>query len=620
MRQAKVFADQVVYAHRGNTHGRPLSLRPPPLHPLAMALVLTTRQAEDANRELARLSRTVNQGYLLMPVAQLSSGSSGRTPRIHLNKQCEWQSRPTERIAVPGSRSGPSGQRRPKPPADGDAAALAAGSSRGSSLPPGVPSITQQRSKRAKVSAAPRASFGGGGGASQDATKALRMCSRIVKELLQHPHAWPFAKPVDVNQVPGYYDVIKWPADLGTIKRKLDTNMYEDVEAFEDEVKRVWSNCYTFNKPETDVYRIAQTLEAIFNKKMGEVPRDGEIDGDASEQVKKMQKQMLAMQKQMLAMQKQSMQQQQMQYAAPPPPARRQSTGGGARRSSLGTGGARQSGGGSAAQQNALAMLQQEAAQARDEDREMTFEEKASLGAGINKLNSNNLAKVVELIKSSMPSLGAGSDEIEVDINALDNVTLWKLFNFVESCRAVKKKPPKKKVETAQSRTLAIQQEMANAQQEMLQVEAGLHSLDQGPQGIAFSQDDDDDDEVSDSGDEDDAGLPPPVSNGGAGSSAMWADFQNSKKQREREQQLQAERERRQQQEAQLEGERARARAQEQAGAVAREREAQRAAERAQREGEAPVLDLLGQSNMMSDFTGGGDSGLEFELDEYGGA
>jgi len=586
-----------------------------------MALILTTRQAEDANRELARLSRTVNQGYLLMPVAQLSSGSSGRTPRIHLNKQCEWQQRTTERIAVPGSRSGPSGQRRPKPRDDSDAAALAAGSSRGSSLPPGVNSITQGRSKRAKITAAPRASFGAAGAAaaSQDATKALRMCGRIVKELLAHQHAWPFAKPVDINAVPGYYEVITDPADLGTIKRKLDTNSFETVEQFEEEVKRVWSNCYTFNKPENDVYRIAQSLEAIFNKKMAEVPKDGEFDGDASDQVKKMQKQMLAMQKQMLAMQKQNMQQQQVQYAAPPPPARRQSTGGSARRGSIGGGGARQSGGGSAAQQNALAMLQQEAAQARDEDREMTFEEKASLGAGINKLNSNNLAKVVELIKNSMPSLGAGSDEIEVDINALDNVTLWKLFNFVESCRAFKKKPPPKKKENAQSRTLAIQQEMANAQQEMMQVEAGLHSLDQGPQGIAFSQDDDDDDEVSDSGDEDDAGLPPPVSNAGAGSSAMWADFQNSKKQREREQQLQAERERRQQQEAHLEGERARARAQEQAGARAREIEAQRAAERAQRE-EEPGLDLLGQSNLMGEFTGGDGGGLEFELDEYGGA
>ena len=48
-----------------------------------------------------------------------------------------------------------------------------------------------------------------------------------------------------------------------------------------------------------------------------------------------------------------------------------------------------------------------------DLDRDMTFEEKASLSAGINRLTSNNLAKVVQIIKENMPSLGAGSEEIE---------------------------------------------------------------------------------------------------------------------------------------------------------------------------------------------------------------
>jgi len=35
-----------------------------------------------------------------------------------------------------------------------------------------------------------------------------------------------------------------------------------------------------------------------------------------------------------------------------------------------------------------------------------------------------------------MPSPSAGQEEIEIDINALDNTTLWKLHNFVESCKA----------------------------------------------------------------------------------------------------------------------------------------------------------------------------------------
>ena len=39
-----------------------------------------------------------------------------------------------------------------------------------------------------------------------------------------------------------------------------------------------------------------------------------------------------------------------------------------------------------------------------------------------------------------MPSLGHGSDEIEVDLAALDNTTLWKLQTFVDSCNATKKR------------------------------------------------------------------------------------------------------------------------------------------------------------------------------------
>ena len=45
-------------------------------------------------------------------------------------------------------------------------------------------------------------------------------------------------------------------------------------------------------------------------------------------------------------------------------------------------------------------------------------------------------------------------------------------------------------------------------------------------------------------------------------------------------------------------------------------------AERAQRETEEPAFDLLGQSNMMASFQGGGaggDGDLDFGLDEYGG-
>lgn len=54
-------------------------------------------------------------------------------------------------------------------------------------------------------------------------TEQLRQCSEILKEMLAKKHlsyAWPFYNPVDVNALGlrNYYDIVKNPMDLGTIK------------------------------------------------------------------------------------------------------------------------------------------------------------------------------------------------------------------------------------------------------------------------------------------------------------------------------------------------------------------------------------------------------------------
>ena len=48
---------------------------------------------------------------------------------------------------------------------------------------------------------------------------------------------FPFLLPVDQNIVPGYYEAIKKPIDLSTIKKKLDSESYADAEDFEKDGK-----------------------------------------------------------------------------------------------------------------------------------------------------------------------------------------------------------------------------------------------------------------------------------------------------------------------------------------------------------------------------------------------
>ena len=80
----------------------------------------------------------------------------------------------------------------------------------------------------------------------------------------------------------------------------------------------------------------------------------------------------------------------------------------------------------------------------RDDTRDMTDEEKKALGRAINKLNSVNLDRVVEIITEHLPRIDHDDDdtEIELDINSLDPSLLWALHGFVNSLpvKSVKKK------------------------------------------------------------------------------------------------------------------------------------------------------------------------------------
>ncbi|XP_065645003.1 BRCA2-interacting transcriptional repressor EMSY isoform X3 [Hydra vulgaris] len=56
-----------------------------------------------------------------------------------------------------------------------------------------------------------------------------------------------FTKPVDPNEAPGYYRVIKTPMDFGKIKRKLEDGEYSNYTMFYEDMMLIKSNCYAYN-------------------------------------------------------------------------------------------------------------------------------------------------------------------------------------------------------------------------------------------------------------------------------------------------------------------------------------------------------------------------------------
>ena len=97
---------------------------------------------------------------------------------------------------------------------------------------------------------------------------------KIIKVLWKNRLCWPFQKPVDTEEIgiPDYYNVIKNPMDLGTVKRKLENFEYQMGDEALTDIRLVFDNCFLYNNPQADVYSMAKDLEGVFETKMKDYP------------------------------------------------------------------------------------------------------------------------------------------------------------------------------------------------------------------------------------------------------------------------------------------------------------------------------------------------------------
>lgn len=85
----------------------------------------------------------------------------------------------------------------------------------------------------------------------------------IVEALEKDPMSYEFLKPVDTVGLGliDYFDYIKHPMDLGTVKSKLKNSQYVMVQEAIDDIFQIWTNCKIYNMEGSDIYKMAETLE-----------------------------------------------------------------------------------------------------------------------------------------------------------------------------------------------------------------------------------------------------------------------------------------------------------------------------------------------------------------------
>ncbi|KAL7744925.1 hypothetical protein ACLKA6_007199 [Drosophila palustris] len=91
--------------------------------------------------------------------------------------------------------------------------------------------------------------------------------------------AAPFMEPVDSEalNVPTYYTIISNPMDVGTVIQRVNNRYYRSAVDVVRDLKLVVDNCYTFNRPYSQVYRKGVQLEKLVLKVLKKVPVGEEV-------------------------------------------------------------------------------------------------------------------------------------------------------------------------------------------------------------------------------------------------------------------------------------------------------------------------------------------------------
>ncbi|XP_019414990.1 PREDICTED: transcription factor GTE10-like isoform X1 [Lupinus angustifolius] len=113
----------------------------------------------------------------------------------------------------------------------------------------------------------------------------LKSCETLLNRLMTHQYGWVFNTPVDVVKlnIPDYFKVIKHPMDLGTVKSRITSGEYSNPMDFAADVRLTFSNAMTYNPPGNDVHIMADNLSKFFGTRWKPIEKKILATGSQSE-------------------------------------------------------------------------------------------------------------------------------------------------------------------------------------------------------------------------------------------------------------------------------------------------------------------------------------------------
>lgn len=89
----------------------------------------------------------------------------------------------------------------------------------------------------------------------------------VLNRIMAHPISSPFKQPITEADAPEhYFEKIKRPIDLSTIKTKLQEGKYQNIQQWFDDMELIWTNAETFHGKDHHFGKVAAENRRLFNK------------------------------------------------------------------------------------------------------------------------------------------------------------------------------------------------------------------------------------------------------------------------------------------------------------------------------------------------------------------
>ncbi|CAH8374963.1 unnamed protein product [Eruca vesicaria subsp. sativa] len=285
-------------------------------------------------------------------------------------------------------------------------------------------------------------------------TVTLNTCSQMLVKLMKHKWAWVFNTPVDVMGL-GLHDynlVVKKPMDLGTVKSNLENGFYDSPIDFAEDVRLTFTNAMSYNPRGQDVYFMAEKLLEQFDLMFNPVFKKFEAQQLKLDSVKPLQQPTLSVE--------------QSPRGRTPSPLQTQL----------------EPLVGAAPDLSKGRRVKMPKPKAKDPNKRlMTMEEKGKLGVNLQDLPPEKLGQLVQILRKRNGDLAQDGDEIELDIEAVDNETLWELDRFVTNYKKMVSKIKRQGfIQNVSTPNMGLEGEMGSAEKRTRRGDAGEEDVDIG--------------------------------------------------------------------------------------------------------------------------------------------